>query len=375
VKKQINVGIYLPSATILFYPKHGKEFAGGAELNCYNLAIEMAKDPKYNVSFRVMDEGQEDMDVHGVHVKKIKHLNRKQGILQKIFRQIYLIIQIMLFNEDVIITTTASDHLGLLVLFHQKIKRKHVIFRLAHDYNYDVEHYKDRGRRFYKLYKYGLFNATALVAQTNDQKDALLQLGRQATIIKNGFEIEKDRQTIKNVDDAFILWVARAQPMKRPELFVELAQANPNYSFLMIMPTNNQSESINLRDQILDKIRDLPNLKYIPYVESSEIQSYFDQAILFVNTSSAEGFPNTFIQSGLGYTPVLSIGINPDHIFDRYTLGQYCEEDLSMANAFIRSLTQEKIQEMGKASHQYVEENHSISHVCSQYKTIVEAII
>ena len=57
MKKQINVGIYLPSATILFYPKHGKEFAGGAELNCYNLAIEMAKDPKYNVSFRVMDEG------------------------------------------------------------------------------------------------------------------------------------------------------------------------------------------------------------------------------------------------------------------------------------------------------------------------------
>jgi glycosyltransferase involved in cell wall biosynthesis len=375
MKKQIKVGIYLPSATILFYPKQGKEFAGGAEINCYNLAIEMAKDPKYNVSFRVMDEGQEDMDFHGVHVKKIKHLNRKQGSIQKVFRQIYLIIQIVLFNEDVIITTTASDHLGLLVLIHQKIKRKHVIFRLAHDYNYDVEHYKDRGSRFYKLYKYGLFNASALVAQTNDQKDALLQLGRQATIIKNGFEIKNDRQYMKNTEDAFILWVARAQAMKRPELFVDLAQANPNYSFLMIMPINNQVESINLRDQILDKIRDLPNLKYIPYVESSEIQRYFDQAILFVNTSSAEGFPNTFIQSGLGHTPILSIGINPDHIFDRYALGQYCEEDLSMANEFIRTLTQDKIQEMGSASYQYVEENHSISHVCNQYKTIVEAII
>ncbi len=55
MKKQIKVGIYLPSATILFYPNEGAEVAGGAEINCYNLALEMAKSPNYNVSFYVMD--------------------------------------------------------------------------------------------------------------------------------------------------------------------------------------------------------------------------------------------------------------------------------------------------------------------------------
>ena len=375
MKDQINVGLYLPSATILFYPQYGQEIAGGAEINCYNLAIEMAKDPNYRVSFWVTDEGQKDMIYEGVHINKIKHLNQKNGFLQKIIRQFYLVMQLFLFKEDVIITTTASDHLGLLVLIHQKIKRKQVIFRLAHDYNYDVEHYKPKGKRFYYLYKYGLFHVSELVAQTKDQKEALSHLGRQSKIIKNGFKIDKDKVNKKENKNGFILWVARAQPMKRPDLFVELAQNNPEYSFVMIMPTNNQKESTKLRDQILEKMRNISNLKYIPYVDAKEIQSYFDQAILFVNTSSAEGFPNTFIQSGLGHTPILSIGINPDKMFDRYTLGQYCNEDINLANAFISSLTDEKIIRMGEASFQYVEENHSISNVCAQYKEIVEAII
>ncbi len=375
MKKQIKVGIYLPSATILFYPNEGAEVAGGAEINCYNLALEIAKSPNYNVSFYVMDEGQKDKVFAGVAIKKIRFLNKRQGKLNKLIRQLALIFQILLFKEDVVITTTASDHLGLLVLIHQKLKRKKIIFRLAHDYNYDVEHYRFKGSRFYWLYKYGLFHATALVAQTNDQKEALNQLGRPSTIIKNGFEVPKNIKTEKSLDQGYILWVARAQPMKRPELFVELAKKNPQWSFLMIMPTNNQQESIRLKDHIVEQISELSNIEYIPYVEASKIQSFFNQALLFVNTSSAEGFPNTFIQSGLGHTPILSLGINPDHMFDNYSLGQYCHNDLSVANQFIQAFDQEKMITMGQASYRYVEENHSISHVCHQYKAIVEAII
>ena len=50
---------------------------------------------------------------------------------------------------------------------------------------------------------------------------------------------------------------------------------------------------------------------------------YFDDATIFVNTSSpgGDGFPNTFIQSWLRQTPVLSLGFDPDNVVVNNDLG------------------------------------------------------
>lgn len=370
--KAKNIAYYLPSATILYYPKHGREIAGGAEMNLYNLAKAMAGDKGYRITFYVSDDGQKnDVIRHGVHVKKVRFLNKEKGKLKAIRRQIALIWQMLLLREEVIITTTASEHLGLLVFIHQTIKKKAVIFRLAHDHNYDLTRYESKGSRFYKLYKYGLMNVKVIVAQTEKQQNALEVLGRTSTVIKNGFAIPEPA----SVEKKFVLWVARSKKMKRPELLVQLAKLIPEHRFVMIMPTNNNKKSEALAECIQTEAKNMDNLKVISYVDPTEIQAYFDMALLFVNTSTFEGFPNTFIQAGIGQTPLLSFNINPDGMFDSNNIGCCCNDDIDVAVNYIKSLTDSVVKEQGQNMYQYVINNHSIEVACNAYKKLVEAIL
>ena len=47
-----------------------------------------------------------------------------------------------------------------------------------------------------------------------------------------------------------------------------------------------------------------------------------------MNTSEWEGWPNSFIQAGLGRTALLSLDVNPDGIFERFGLGFFAAGDM-----------------------------------------------
>ena len=58
-----------------------------------------------------------------------------------------------------------------------------------------------------------------------------------------------------------------------------------------------------------------------------EIQDHFNAAKIFVNTSSHEGVPNTFIHSGLGGAAILSLAIDPDGMFRQFRAGFFADGD------------------------------------------------
>ena len=363
------IGFFLPTATKLFYPKEGIEVTGGAEINLYYLACELARRESFDVTFYVSDDGQAKETKHkGIRVCKVKHLNTRNGRMISLRRKCYLFLTTFGFKEDVMITTTASEHLGFLVAIHQELKGKKVIFRMAHDYNLDFEHYLPKGKRFYRLYKYGLNHVAGIVAQTVYQANNLEAMGLESRVIKNGFPIS-DQITGKR---DIILWVARAHEMKRPSMYLELARRCPEHKFVMVMPENTSKTSRALKKALVVQSEEIDNLEIIDYIPPAEIQGWYDRAILFVNTSSAEGFPNTFIQSGLAKTPILSFAINPDGIFDRYHLGYFCEDDMERAVAFIKKLDAKAVQLYGSESWRYVSEHHRIELIADQYIELIK---
>jgi glycosyltransferase involved in cell wall biosynthesis len=109
------------------------------------------------------------------------------------------------------------------------------------------------------------------------------------------------------------LWVSRCQPVKRPHLFLDLVEAIPGKSFKMVCPR----EDVNLWESVAKRAATLSNLCFIEKVPYHEIQSHYDAARVFVNTSEWEGWPNSFIQAGLGRTALLSLAVNPDGIFEK----------------------------------------------------------
>ena len=64
------------------------------------------------------------------------------------------------------------------------------------------------------------------------------------------------------------------------------------------------------------RIRALPNLRCLGFQPHEAIDELLSAAHVLVNTSSVEGFSNTFIEAWLREVPVVSLSVNPDGVFD-----------------------------------------------------------
>ena len=64
-----------------------------------------------------------------------------------------------------------------------------------------------------------------------------------------------------------------------------------------------------------------PNLRYVGQKTHEEVNELLGRAHIFVNTSTHEGFPNTFIQAWLRDVAVVSLRVDPDDVLDRMQVG------------------------------------------------------
>lgn len=204
------------------------------------------------------------------------------------------------------------------------------------------------------LFEWGVSHCDLRYAMTEHQR---------ALFTKRGWSCEMYRNLIlprafeqaggKNVD---FLWVSRCQPVKRPQIFLDLVEAMPGSSFEMVCPR----EDAELWESVAKRAASLPNLRFIEKVPYHEIQSHYDNARVFVNTSEWEGWPNSFIQAGLGRTALLSLAVNPDGIFERFGLGCYSARDFEKlkSHASFMLADESRLARMQTASARFVKEMH-----------------
>lgn len=378
--KKIHLCILAPWAYGLI-SKGGAVF-GGAEINLYYLAKYLAKKKKYQVTFLIGDYGQpEIIYLDGIRFKKIKNLfyDKKQignsrflkRLITEVAKETQIAREFIHSSYDIILVTTASLLLTRTVLWGKYMGNAKVIFRFANDTDVKKDYFKKMKKNPLKdrIYWWGIRHADWLVCQTQDQKNILLQTGNyQIEIIENAFSACDQKTEYSPI--GHILWVARANEEKRPELFLNLAVKIPEEKFVMIIPGNNP-----LKKKILRKAREIKNLQVIDYVSFDKIQMYFNKAKLFVNTSLVEGFPNTFIQAGNGGIPILSFCINPDNVIGTYHMGYVCNDSLKSAAHFIRTLKKEEGREMGENAYQYVKEYHNIDKAIAKYENLILKLI
>lgn len=118
----------------------------------------------------------------------------------------------------------------------------------------------------------------------------------------------------KSID---LLWVARCHSVKQPLLFLEVAARFPQRRCQMICSKQDEK----LWKEVKQRAQHLENVEFLEVVPYREIQGYFDQAKIFVNTSLEEGVPNTFIHAGLGHAAIVSLRVDPDNMFHHFQAG------------------------------------------------------
>ena len=127
--------------------------------------------------------------------------------------------------------------------------------------------------------------------------------------------------------------------------------------------------------QFVEQAQKIPNLEFISSVPFPQIEQYFQRARLFVNTSSAEGFPNTFIQACACATPILSLIVNPDDFLHKYQCGVCAQGNWEVFSEKLHWLLRPEVAaQFGANGRRYVEQNHDITKIIEQYKKIFRSL-
>ncbi|MBI9035990.1 MAG: glycosyltransferase [Bacteroidales bacterium] len=168
----------------------------------------------------------------------------------------------------------------------------------------DVGPYGDLGY----LNAYCIENASAILVQSNQQATLLSHnYDRKVLgVLKNPYwdELEYDESPISKRIKA--LWVGKADNVKQPLLYIELAKRFPDTEFTLVMNSSIQDVSNTVKNTMPS------NVNLIEFVSFTEIEKYFSESFVLVNTSVFEGFPNTFLQAGKYGVPILSLSVDPE---------------------------------------------------------------
>jgi glycosyltransferase involved in cell wall biosynthesis len=347
-----------PKAYPLFNPEVKGVF-GGAEVDLYYLGGELAKDPTFEVSFVVADYGQKDLEVAD-RIKIFRSFDFKQNPLKGMVKIWWSLNRV---NADIYLIKSISPGVILLAAFCL-LKRKKFVYRTAHSTHCDGTYLKKHpvmGRLFRRILKSA---DLVLVQNLQDRENLKKTTGVDSIVIRNGHRIDD----VSKVERDTILWVGRSAAFKQPWIFIELAREMAGEHFVMICQ---QATGDNKYSELSAKAEDAENIEFIERVPFDKINEYFQRAKVFVNTSDAEGFPNTFIQACLARTPILSLNVNPDRFLDKYKCGLCAEGN---GNKFVDGL---KILldpvtagQYGENGLKYARRNHDITKIAAEYKKL-----
>ncbi len=248
---------------------------------------------------------------------------RRYGFFFDFFKLSGLLKEI---KPDVIYQRGLQSYTGFSAYYSKRNNCK-FIFHIAHDYDVTPSIPTKWSMHFFlkyiekKIGEYGLKNADNIIAQTQQQSDLLERNyhKRVAAKVPNSHPLAKELID-KDLSPVKVVWVANFKPMKRPEMFVQMVedlQDLDNIKFIMI----GRCGDPKIYKQLHDRINRLTNLEYLGEKTIDEVNTVLASSHIFVNTSIAEGFPNTFIQAWMRRVPVVSASVNTDGVFDDASVG------------------------------------------------------
>ena len=248
----------------------------------------------------------------------------------------------------VIYQRVACGYTGICALYARQ-RHARMIWHVAHDTDVTPQGL-DVGRNLLRRrlekwsIEFGIRHADRIVVQTRDQDGLLARhYGRRADAIVANFQPEPAARTPKSPTPA-VVWIANLKPWKRPEAFIRLAHALRDLDgvqFVMIGEAAGPKQEQWLAD-VLRSIAATPNVIFLGARTQDEVNEALARAWIFVNTSTQEGFPNTFIQAWLRDTVVASLDVNPDRVLDEQGLGIHAVSEERLAEA-VRSLLSDAV--------------------------------
>jgi glycosyltransferase involved in cell wall biosynthesis len=314
------------------------EHGGGAEYQISLIIDALAASGRYDISYlaRFVEPRGRARNYHAVRIGSGEGIPRLGYIMDA--RALYR--ELRKIDPSLIYQRVACAYTGICAAYARR-RSIPLVWHVAHDTDVTPQ-VLDPGRNFLRVrlekwaVNFGARHATRIVVQTHTQAELLQKnFARTADAIIPNFHPPAG-ETIDKSGPLTVLWIANLKLWKRPEVFVRLARcfrANPQIRFLMVGAPAARSGKQRWQESLLSEISASANLEYLGYKSQSEVNELLGLAHIFVNTSTHEGFPNTFIQAWLRDVAVVSLSVDPDHVLERKQVGICAQSESGLAEA------------------------------------------
>ena len=351
-------------------PEYGANYIGGESVQQILLAKAFAK-RGHEVSTIVADLGQQDGEIID-DVRVLTTFSPGSGlpVLRFIHPKITSIVSALRrADADIYYQSCAGMFTGVTAWFAQRHKRK-FIFRVASDSDCIPGQQLVRYWRDKKIYEYGLKNADLISVQS----------ARQAALLKDNYKLESLKlnmvaeppDDLNRERDIDVLWVNNFRALKKPERVLELARMLPDVNFTMVGGPCPGEQS--LYDDVHAQVKTIKNIHMTGFVPYHKVNSYYSRARVFINTSIIEGFPNSYLQSWVRGTPVITF-LDPDDLIMRNGLGYRSDSVKDMADAIRDHLDDGACWEQTSArSRSYAIDNYHPDGIAEKYENIFKGI-
>lgn len=280
-------------------------------------------------SFTNADESLSIEDINLIPYSKHKLLSLLHLIIINEYNESYNILRHI--APDVVIVRGADRSLYMLSSICKKLNIKLVYFSASDsDFHPGNEILTNKFNSF--LYRKSIKHIPFIVTQNQFQADSLRNIyGKGSISIPNIWISEGNDNTDGKLYDA--IWVANIKALKRPEWFVRLASAHPQFRFAMIGGPDDK----NCYDKTRKDCEDINNIDFLGAQPFSIVNQLIEKSKILFCTSEFEGFPNTFLQAWSYNVPVIST-VNPSQAITEHNLGLVVETEKELSYSFERMI-------------------------------------
>lgn len=345
----------------MILPTHWSAGMGGAEYQVKCLIERLAPLDRFEIYYvaKRYDSSFAPM------THKVVPIGGLQGRLCRLFfaDTLWLWKSLTAVRPDVLFQHNGCAYTGIAARYAQ-IRNIHMVWHVASDSDL-VPSLKDRHPFTIidtKFLEYGIRNSPCITTQTFQQAHYLKKsYGRiPAAVVPNFQPLPQEK--IEKQEPVEIVWVANFKALKQPELFIRLAkdlrERCKGVRCTMIgAPTPSASA---WQWSLETEIARIPHLTYHGALPLDMVNAILARAHIFINTSTYEGFPNTFIQAWLRKVPVVSLNVNPDGVFDDRQVGFYAGTYEKLLEQVLELIRNPALREqMGENAAAYARKMHS----------------
>lgn len=197
---------------------------------------------------------------------------------------------------------------------------------------------------------------------------SMYRLSREPDFLPNPVEVPE--RAMKKADEPIVCFLARWDPVKRPEIFFELARRFPSVRFIAMGKAHNEEKDGYLRKNC----NDIPNLSCLGFVTEEEKSKILEKSWIYINASIRECLPVAFLEAAAHKCAILS-SENPDDFAENFGYRVMDSSLIGFVKGLEFLLKDNRWKEKGEKGFQYVKQVHEMGHVINQHIDIYNKLL